>query len=368
MLNRISVQNFKSLKKVDIPLRSLNVLGGLNGMGKSSLIQVLLLIKQSSILLDTKINLQGDLCNLGKGADVLYQFAENEEIEFDIAFEIKALEEKGSNNFSFDCPPNATVLKGEELVFDNTIMLDTLLDSMQYISADRLGPSLMYDMNQEFVEKGYLGILGQFAAHYISVYGNRKRISKERQHPNGTSDFLASQINAWLGDISPGIRINTSEVAGADKMLVNYEFELLNGITRPFKPTNVGYGISYALSVVVALLIAEEDQILIIENPEAHIHPRGQAQLGKLMSLASSMGVQIILETHSDHIMNGIRVAVKEKLISHSDVLFPWFHKVTTDDEQYTEVIKIKVDEHGELSQYPKDFLEEWNNQLIKLI
>jgi predicted ATPase len=364
MINNIAVKNFKSLKDVSVPLGRLNILGGLNGMGKSSLLHVLLLLKQSNLKTNDRLSLKGNLVGLGKGLDVLYQFANDEKISFEFSFD----ENSQKAVFEFDWNADDTALKLTKKEGNCSSAFLSCLENLQYISADRIGPSDMYEMDLGLVKEGNLGSRGQFAAHYIAENGNRMKIGKERMHKNEMSGFLINQVNTWLSEISPGVRITPTEVAGADKILVSYEFELKNGKTQPFKPVNVGYGISYALSIIVALLIAEKDQVVIIENPEAHIHPHGQAELGKLVSLAASSGAQIIVETHSDHIINGVRVAVKEGLIANNTVFFPWFEKVTTENEQFTKITAIKIDKNGELSRYPKDFLEEWNNQLLKLV
>ena len=141
-----------------------------------------------------------------------------------------------------------------------------------------------------------------------------------------------------------------------DKLLLNYEFESGKGRTTPYRPVNVGFGISYVLSVIVSLLTAGKDNIIIIENPEAHIHPRGQAELGKLMALCASCGAQLFIETHSDHIINGIRVAVKNGIIDNNKVNFSWFTKVTTDKEQYTKITEIQIDRNGELKRISQRF------------
>lgn len=362
MINNIRVENFKSLKNINIPMKKLNVLSGLNGMGKSSLIHVFLLLRQSYLQSQKKLNIKGWLVNLGKGQDVLYQFANEEVIRIGLSWN-----ESKDAEYAFEY-----VAESSELALSESNLQELLLyydmRNLQYISADRLGPTLMHDMSQDAVAEGYLGSVGQYASHYLSVNGNRLKVDSRRFHSKTTSPFLANQVNAWLGEVSPGVKINLSEVLGADKMLLNFEFELQTGRTQSFKPINVGFGISYALSIIVALLIAEKDQIVIIENPEAHIHPRGQAELGKLMALVSASGAQLIVETHSDHIINGIRVAVKEGSIPSADVQFPWFYKITTDSEQYTDIENIKVDKSGELSRYPEGFMEEWNNQLLKLV
>jgi predicted ATPase len=171
-----------------------------------------------------------------------------------------------------------------------------------------------------------------------------------------------------MQEISPGVSINTKYVPEANKVILDYQFDLISRKTNSFRPKNVGFGISYVLPVVLALLTAEEGKIIVIENPESHIHPRGQAELGKLIALAAQAGAQLFIETHSDHILNGIRVAVKEGVIDKSKVNILYFEKKTTDIEQYSEITQIKVDNNGTLSDYPKEFLDEWSNQLSKLI
>jgi len=362
MINKISVKNFKSLKHIDLPLKRLNILAGLNGMGKSSFIQILLLMRQSYLSKTWKLELKGDIIDIGKGYDALYQFSKDESIHFNFQWDKNKFAEY---EFDWTAENNALNRVKKNVAQEH---IDSYIHNLQYISAERMGPSIMYDMSQNFVEDGILGACGQYTSHFLSANGNRLKVDANRWHTAVSSPFLANQADAWLGEISPGIKINVTEVPGADKILLNYEFKLQKGRTQAFKPTNVGFGISYALSVIVALLIAKKNQIVIIENPEAHLHPHGQSELGKLMALAAASGAQLLVETHSDHIINGIRVAVKEKHLPCADVQCPWFYKITTEDEQYTDIINIQMDENGELSEYPDEFLEEWNNQLLRLI
>ncbi len=113
-----------------------------------------------------------------------------------------------------------------------------------------------------------------------------------------------------MGEISTGVKFNTTDIPNTDNVLLDMQFEQPNlGFTGRFRPTNVGFGISYALPVVTALLAAQPGELIIIENPESHIHPRGQAGLGKLIAKTAMNDVQLIVETHSDHIVNGIRIS-----------------------------------------------------------
>lgn len=361
MIESIKIRNFKSLKNISLNARSLNLLSGINGMGKSSLIQSLLLIKQSETLaVNGLLSLKGRLVDIGKGKDALYQFAEDDIISFEFG-----LTGKKKLEWSFEYKPSDVLTTGSR---NELALTACLVDNLRYISADRLGPQLLYDISQSAVDKNEFGIRGEYAVHYLQSNGVRHKVDRRLKHENVDDLSLRNQVNGWLSEISPGVRVCIDELPGTDKMVVSYDFELGIGRTGSFRPGNVGYGISFSLSVILLLLTANEKSIIVIENPEAHIHPRGQAKLGHLMALCASCGAQLFIETHSDHIINGVRVAVREKLLDKDQASVCWFSKTTTDSEQYTELTQINIDERGELSEYPEDFLDEWNNQLLRLV
>jgi predicted ATPase len=229
------------------------------------------------------------------------------------------------------------------------------------------------------VDASDLGKYGQYTAHYIDIRSNETVEFENVLHKDTlTKDevtgkeflnkTLINQINLWMGEISPGVSVRTTKVS-SDIVLLEFVFKQPNfGNTNRFKPENVGFGISYALHVVTALLKGKAGDLIIIENPESHIHPRGQAELGKLIALVALNDIQIIIETHSDHILNGIRVGVKEHSeLTDRTALF-YFEKVVTDSEQYSKITNIEVDMNGELSNYPVNLLAEWSNQILKLL
>ncbi len=364
MIENIAIKNFKLLKDVSMKTKSLNLLMGLNGMGKSSFLQCLLLLKQSNNLYKRELELDGNFINIGKGKDAFYQFAEDENIFFDIQ-----LSDNKRFFWNFHYEPEyreleaKTGYKNEDFkVFRNA------LNNFQYIEADRLGPQEIYDTNQGLISENQIGEKGEYTAHFLNVYGNSIKIPTKLKHDKTEDLTLINQVNGWLGEISPGIKLNTVEVAHVDKILLNYKFELKKGNTTIFKPINVGFGISYVLPIVVSLLLPLKNKIIILENPESHIHPRGQAELGKLMALSAASGAQLFIETHSDHLINGVRVAVKEGNINKKDVSISYFDKITTEKEQYSRITDIRIDNQGELSDYPKDFMDEWSYQLLKLL
>jgi predicted ATPase len=226
---------------------------------------------------------------------------------------------------------------------------------------------------------GNIGSRGQYTVDYLETRGNEEVEFENLIHPDTASSLnnvgqtvrdkrLINQVTLWMREISPGIGIRTTSVSG-DNVKLEYEYEQKTfGKTNTFKPENVGFGISYALHVVVSLLKAKPGSLIIIENPESHVHPRGQAELGKLIALLAKNDVQIIVETHSDHILNGIRVGVKEDSSLKDRTILFYFDKEFTDTEQYSRITEIKIDKNGTLSHYPDNLLTEWSNMLARLV
>lgn len=364
MIHHIKIKNFKSLKNISVNTKNLNLLMGLNGMGKSSLIQMLLLLMQSDKLENRIIDLNGLLVEIGQGRDALYQFAEEDIIEFGIELE---------NHPIFDWKFN--YLKDKDKLTATSGFTKASMEffrketkKFQFISADRIGPKDLYEASSVVVsDKKQLGLLGEYAAYFLNVFGSDFEVNSFIRHPKALTNKLTAQANAWLNEISPGVFLNTKYVPEVNKVILDYQFDLVQGKTNSFRPKNVGFGISYVLPIIVALLTAEYGKIIVIENPESHIHPRGQAELGKLIAAAAQTGAQLFVETHSDHILNGIRVAVKEDVVDKNRVNIMYFDKINTEKEQYSRITQIQVDKNGNLSDYPENLLDEWSNQLSKL-
>lgn len=365
MIKQIEIKNFKSIKSADVSVSNLNLLMGLNGMGKSSFIQVLLILMQSDKLEERVIDLNGILAQIGQGRDALYQYAEEEKIVFELNFDSHP-----KFTWKFGYLKDKEKLTAESGYTKNQMsFFRKNTKRFQYIRADRIGPKDIYEASSVIVaDKKQLGLLGEYAAYYINIFGQEHEVIKKLRHPKASSTNLLSQINAWMREISPGISLNTKYVPEVNKVILDYQFDLVNGKTNSFTPKNVGFGISYVLPIVLALLTAEDGKIIVIENPESHIHPRGQAELGKLISIAASIGAQLFVETHSDHILNGVRVAVKENLVDKSKVNVMYFEKTTNEKEQFTKITQIGLDKNGTLSEEPDGFIDEWGNQLLKLL
>ena len=237
-----------------------------------------------------------------------------------------------------------------------------------FLNAERMSPATAYEMSYDEVTNNHtIGIHGELAAHFLSMYGDSLIVPESMCLKSASSNKLLDQVQEWMKVISPGINITTEELPQIDKVVVSYGFQTDTISTNLFRPTNVGFGISYILPVVIACLSGIH-KLIIIENPEAHLHPKGQAKMGELIARCATAGIQLFVETHSDHIVNGLRVAVKEKIICPKQVCINYFSKKIEKDQSYTINNQIKIGVNGELSDYPQDFIDEWENQLMKLI
>jgi predicted ATPase len=167
-----------------------------------------------------------------------------------------------------------------------------------------------------------------------------------------------------MGEISPGTRINIKDSSDLDLVSLQYSY----GLSNPYRATNVGFGISYTLPIIVAILASEPETLILLENPEAHLHPKGQAKMGELLSLAASCGIQIVVETHSDHILNGIRLAVHSRKLDSNDVQLHYFQREEMRGESNIEVISPRIDRNGRIDKWPDGFFDEWDKSLEALL
>ncbi|MCC5944082.1 MAG: AAA family ATPase [Bernardetiaceae bacterium] len=413
MLQNLKIRNFKALRSVDVELANLNLLTGLNGSGKSSLIQVLLLLRQSKELVSAgKINLNGEMTNIGTFQEVIcrqaLREAENQRyaghsgnstiIQIDLETEQQSLNVKSTVNHNSNAADVGAHLKlniknkqnalqqkqslniqaGHHnatqsiYAFENKLKEWSLFNNkFQYLHTERLflkDDAYKPDVS-EVIGKRMLGNRGEHTAFYLLTYGIDKKVEYPTlRHPKAKSDYLIDQVNAWLSEISPDVYVKV-ELNKEGEVEVNFGYK-----GELYKPKNVGFGLSYVLPVIVTLLSAEPDKLIIIENPEAHIHPRGQAELGRLLAAAAQAGAQLIIETHSDHILNGIRVAVHEKITTPDKIRIYYFKQ--NPNQQEACMLSIVIDENAKLLQKKQDqttaelptgFLDEWVNAMSKL-
>ena len=374
MIKKIKLSNFKCFRNLDLDCAPLTLLCGLNGMGKSTVIQALLVLRQSiesGDLLDGRLALGGARADLGTGPDVLFEGADIN----NVGFEIESDEINTPWKLSFGYSQTSDQLAVESSELNHSIPLvptdwrqvPPFGHNFLYIDAERVGPRKFHPLSEAVARRVDFGAGCQYALNYLSLNRNMKLLEgdprcfdlqERRDHS------LMAVVNHWLQGVTPGVRVNLDTVPTADALIAEYSFDRPGDVpTKRFRATNVGFGLSYTFPVILALL-SEPGTLCLIENPEAHLHPRGQTKLAELAVRASLADVQVIVETHSDHFMDGVRIAVRDGLISPDKAAIHYFER----PEGETVVTSPQIDEDGRLSTWPAGFFDQHEENLEKLL
>jgi len=368
MIKQIILRNFKCFESQNLDIKSLTLLSGLNGMGKSSVLQALLLLRQSyldGLLPDTGLELNGSLVKMGTAQDVLYEDAQVDELEIGISWIDNSIAQ-----FVLQYNKEADVLRIDPRDIDRGIFDKVpFIDGFHYLQAERIGPRTVNDVSDYQVrEHRQIGTAGQYAGHFLYLYGGEEVKSDALLHSNSESKSLKAQVQAWLHEVSPGTELHLEMHPDMDLVNLRYSFVAGEQRSNHYRSTSVGFGITYVLPVLVALLSSAPGSLVLIENPEAHLHPRGQLKMGELVTKAAGAGIQVLVETHSDHVLNGIRVAVHDGVLDPKLVALHYFSRKTIADRVCCDVLSPIIDRDGRLDLWPEGFFDEWDKSLDILL
>ncbi len=366
MLTGIHLLNFKSFIDQKLGLMPMTLLAGLNNSGKSSVIQALRMLWKWSETGDMNLPGHGSSKEIKNKSSAVSDpikvvcFFKKYQTEMKIEFK-----ESDSDSCEKSVHINERSLvnkiKDTKFEFHSPLRLqDCQLPLMNYVSAERWGPRVSLPIFTGSGDLSNMGEHGEYAIDFLSRH-ERDIVPQLLRHPKAEGDTLEYNVRAWLKEISPNVKFKH----GTDPQR-DMAFTTIDG----FRPTNTGFGLSYTLPVIISLLgmAAEwEDNekqkaktelgtLVMLENPEAHLHPQGQTSIGKLISLSAASGVQVIVETHSDHLMDGIRIAVKEGKLSPDMTAFHYF---TSDKSGVTIVESPKIQSNGKLDYWPKGFFDQ---------
>ncbi|MEZ9858196.1 DUF3696 domain-containing protein [Vibrio splendidus] len=374
-LKELQLSNFKSFKSLDLDLSNFNLLCGANSVGKSTIIQSLLLFMQnhrelmySQVLSKkgemTNFDINGDIIKLGAERSLLNFEAESDQFSIKLSLamgELIVINDR-TDGWKADFLKDGKVKKTEA---DVLVSINTLSE-IKYLSTNRIKPRITYNLSKIDIERGSIGFGGEYTAHYLSEYKSRPLSIASLVHPASTTDNLLENVSNWLTEISGNISVNAKVINEAQAAAITYNYAYGMTRTDDITPLNVGFGITHVLPVITLLLTAKVGDCLIIENPEAQLHPSGQAKIANLMSLVAAQGVQLIVETHSDHILNAIRVATKESVLNTDMTRVYFFDR----EENCLSARKntIEIIEDGSVDKWPAGFFDEWDKQLDKLI
>ena len=405
-ITEIAVCGYKSIyEECQIEVRSLTILAGANSSGKSSIMQPLLLMKQT---LEAPydpggLKLDGPNVKFTSAEQVLSKLSpEKYSNEFSVRlnietdkFFISSFRKQPQHGLKvvkatycipdFNSGKTITIFPGmqqqelEKFIPEDLTKYFTLLFNKIEAKAPQwrvtnvrcflglqLGDSPSYSPNLEMKFSKHIRRI----VHVPGLRGNPERTYNTAgvgsEFPGFFENYVASIVNSWqetkderlikLGQALELLGLNWKVEA---RQINDVQIELLVGrLSRSGSASDtvsiadVGLGVSQTLPVLVALLVAEPGQLVYLEQPEIHLHPRAQVALAQILVDSANRGVRVVLETHSELLLLGVQSLVAEGKILPGLVKLHWFKRR---DDGVTEVSSADLDETGAFGEWPED-------------
>lgn len=379
MLTQIDLRHFKCFERLRLPLCPLTLLSGANASGKSSAMQALVLLHQTMREHEwsPRLMLNGAAVRLGAAADVI------DRVHGDRGFGI-ALEDGDGAQFQWEFEGGRDAMSvsvqktvgrtgdGVRWDADATGPLRYLLPApasdhplidrlrgLTYLTAKRLGPREHY----AFDDPQLTPVVGPRGEYAVSVlHSGRDARVPESLAIRDAPPTRFRQAGARMARFFPGCALAIDRVPRANAVTLGIR---VSSGTDFLRPVHTGFGLTQVLPIVVAALSAAEDGLLLVENPEVHLHPAGQARMGVFLAEVAAAGVQVIIETHSDHVLNGVRRAVKERTLPGHDVALYFFRPRRGDAaDGEAQVYRPFMDADGNIDSWPEGFFDQFDRDM----
>lgn len=346
MFKNINISNFKCLVKESMEFKNITILTGANAVGKSSIIQSLLLLegaskKNSNEILDVNKILG---IQIGSPKTLVAQNAVgNAEYDFQLSADGKYVD------YFIDKENGLDLYCEKDKKFE--------FPELQYVNAERMGPRMFYSAGGEKKIRQD----GSNATYLVECADNSGLVISTELMLSDISGKFSYQVECWMSTILGELQLQIQ----VDNVKAQSELRIKNGMTNEaIIPTLTGFGISYVFPIVVAGLLAttNHNQVLIVENPEAHLHPSAQSAIGKFLAIIAASGTQVIVETHSEHVIDGARMQMT-CMESTEDMLVNYM------SQEYgnMNILKINIDKKGELDEWPEGFFDQKQTDLRQL-
>ena len=370
MLTRIDLRFFKCFERLRLPLAPLTLLTGVNASGKSSVLQALVLLHQTMREHEwtTRLALNGAGVRLGTMPDVVDEVFGRRRFEIALmdgedacgwTFEgdrrdmSLAVQQVSVNGRTFETPRSLRYLFPPDM--ESATPAATLarrLRGLTYITAERAGPQETYVLEDPHV----VNVVGPRGEHAVSVlhWGRDEPVSADLALPGAPASRFR-QVEQRMRTLFPGCTLDLQRAPRANAVTLGLRTSDDTGFHLP---AHTGFGLTQCLPIVIAAVSASEGDILLVENPEIHLHPAGQALMGQFMADVASAGMQVLVETHSDHVLNGIRRAVKTGRLTADQVVIHFFRPRSEDRPQ---VVSPAMDGSGNIDSWPEGFFDQFD-------
>lgn len=371
MLTRLDLSFFKCFEVLRLPLGPLTLLSGSNASGKSSILQALVLLHQTirEHEWSTRLMLNGVAIRMGTVGDVVDKvhgresfdlglIAEEQEIGWTFSGERSDMsmlvERVHTTDRSVERPGLLRYLLPIE-TDESIVSVANALRRLTYITAERVGPREVYALEDQQTAP----VVGSAGEHAVSVLhlGRDEKVLEQLALPDCPPTRLR-QVEERMRTFFPSCAIDVQQVPQANAVTLGLR---TSDDTSFHRPIHVGFGLTQVFPIVVAALSASMGDMLLIENPEVHLHPAGQAQMGQFLADAARAGIQVIVETHSDHVLNGIRRSIKAGILPPDQAVLHFFRPRSLGEPQ---VISPIIDRSGNVDSWPDGFFDQFDKDM----
>ena len=346
MIKSLLISGYKSIDKEELDMAPLTILTGLNSAGKSTLIQSILILS-ATYSTEVTSTIRELVKNYSEFNINRNRFSNSKEINI-----VAKYKDGTENKISFSNDYfNKDEIGNPFLNFEQNLF---------YISANRIGQEELasYDEDIKFGTNGKY-VFGFFEQNKSEIIDRSLTIDK------ADGFTLDSQVSYWLKYILDiNLRINTEPIT-ASNVKVTFSTDGLDYIS----PFNLGAGNSYLAKIVIMALSCHPGNIFIVENPEIHLHPKAQSMLADFLNFIASKGIQVIVETHSEHFINKTRFSIYKRLIDANDVII--HYKPSAKDKFLTLGINQNghfVDKDKKSIDFPNGFFDSTLTELLEMI
>ena len=377
MLQQIELQFFKCFALLKLPLSPLTLLSGANASGKSSLMHALVLLHQTirEHEWSRRLMLNGATVRLGTASAVI------DDVYGRRSFGVVLQDGEASYEWEFAGDRDEMSMAVERVRVDATSEerpealrnllpvahveayradpLSGRLRRLSYLTAERLGPRDQYALEDPQLTP----VVGPTGEHSASLLysGGDVPVLNSLVIP-GTPPTRLRQVDERMGQLFPGCALRVEKVPQVSAVALGFR---TSSATDFHVPVHTGFGLTQVFPIVVAALSTRRDDLLLIENPEVHLHPAGQATMGGFLAEVAAAGVQVMLETHSDHVLNGVRRAVRKGILPPGDVALHFFRpRQDAERDGVAQVQSPLLDADGNIDDWPDGFFDQFDKDM----